>query len=123
MADTPKIQLIVNNTTLELTDDKYDLSYAHVDKWSVSEAGTNLRAVTRTHIPTLNVAYECVASEKKLLDGFDKASSLSVKMWDEYSETEITWVCCMVDYKATLQRETPTTRWYKVSFKLKDLEN
>ena len=117
------ITLSVNNTTLTLTRDKYEWNYSHVDKWSVSEAGTNLRAVTRLGIPTLNVSYECIDSEVKTLIGFDKAGSLSVKYWDEVAGAEKTWACCMTDFKVSLQMENGTNRFYKVSFKLKDLEN
>ena len=118
-----KIELKLNNETLELTNDKYEESYKNVDSLNVSEAGTNLRAVIRTAIPTLSVSYKCDATEKKKLDGFARASSLSAQKWDEYSEAVVAWSCFMADYTANLIVETSTTRFYKVSFKLIDLEN
>ena len=118
-----KIELKINNDTLELTNDKYEESYKNVDSLNVSEAGTNLRAVMRTAIPTLSVSYKCGAAEKKKLDGFARASSLLVQKWDEYSEAVDSWACFMDGYTADLIVETPTTRYYKVSFKLIDLEN
>lgn len=118
-----KIELKLNNETLELTNDKYEESYKNVDSLNVSEAGTNLRAVIRTAIPTLSVSYKCDATEKKKLDGFARASSLLAQKWDEYSEAVDSWTCFMDGYTADLIVETPTTRFYKVSFKLIDLES
>ena len=118
-----KIELKINNVTLELTSDKYEESYENVDSLNVSEAGTNLRAVTRTAIPTLSVSYICDATEKKKLDGFAHASSLLAHKWDEYSETVDSWACFIDGYTADLIVETPTTRFYKVGFKLIDLES
>ena len=118
-----KIELKINNDTLELTNEKYEESYKNVDSLNVSEAGTNLRAVMRTAIPTLSVSYICDATEKKKLDGFARASSLSAQKWDEYSEAVDSWACFMDGYTADLIVETPTTRFYKVSFKLIDLES
>ena len=112
-----KIELKLNNETLELTNDKYEESL------NVSEAGTNLRAVRRTAIPTLSVSYKCDATEKKKLDGFARASSLLAQKWDEYSEAADFWLCFVDGYTANLIVETPTTRFYAVSFKLIDLES
>ena len=118
-----KIELKINNDTLELTNDKYEESYTNVDSLNVSEAGTNLRAVVRTAIPTLSVSYICDSTEKKKLDGFARASSLLAQKWDEYSDAVDSWACFMDGYTADLIVETPTTRFYKVSFNLIDLEN
>ncbi len=116
------IELKLNNVSLDLTNDKYTESYKNVDSLNVSEAGTNLRAVIRTAIPTLSVSYKCDAAEKKKLDGFAAASSLTASKWDESSEAVVSWDCFMDSYSADLIVETPTTRFYKVSFKLNDLE-
>lgn len=113
----------MNNKTVELTNDKYEETFSHVDKWSVSEAGTNLRAVTRLDIRSLSVSCQCIASEVKDLREFNQASSLIASIWDEATQAALSWVCCMTDLKTSLTVETPTTRYYKVSFKLKDLEN
>src|SRR5574344_126199 len=118
-----KIELKLINETLELTNDKYEESYKNADSLNVSEAGTNLRAVRRTAIPTLSVSYKCDAKEKKKLDGFARASVLLAQKWDEYSETVDSWACFVDGYTANLIVETPTTRYYKVSFTLNDLEN
>ena len=117
-----KIELKLNNTTLALTDDKYSESYKAVDSLNTSEAGTTLRAVTRTGILTLSVSYKCNAAEKKLLDGFNRASSLICKKWDERTEAVVEWVCFMSNYQTDLIMEQGTDRFYKVSFKLNDLE-
>lgn len=116
------ITLKINNHTLELTDDKYTESFSAVDSLSTSEAGTTLRAVTRTGIPSLSVAYKCDGAEKAKLDAFNRASSISCKRWNEETAQEITWTCFMSNYSADLLVETPTDRFYKVSFKLNDLE-
>ena len=119
-----KIVLKLNGVALDLTDDKYTESYSAVDNVNVSEAGTNLRAVVRTHIPTLSVSYKCTAGQKALLDGFNRASSLLATKWcEEDSGAAISWNCYMSGYSADLIVETPTTRFYKVSFKLIDLES
>lgn len=118
-----KIVLKLNNTALDLTNEKYTESYKNVDSLSTSEAGTTLRAVVRTGIPTLSVSYKCIASEKALLDGFAKASSLSATKYDEVTSAAVNWSCFMSDYSADLIVETATDRFYKVSFKLNDLEN
>ena len=86
MAD--KITLALNNTYLDLSADKYTESHSAVDTINKSEAGTTLRAVVRTGIPTLSVSYKCDATEKAKLDGFSKASSLSCKRWSEEDAAE-----------------------------------
>ena len=57
-----------------------------------------------------------------LLDAFDKASRLICKRWDESTASMIDWPCCMMNYSPDLIIEDDNTRWYKVSFKLNDLE-
>lgn len=120
MAD--KIVLKINSTVLELTSDKYSEKFSAVDSINTSEAGTTLRSVVRTGIPTLSVSYKCDATEKAKLDTFNKASSLTVKRWSEEASAEITWRAYMDGYSADLIIETSNTRFYKVSFTLKDLE-
>ena len=117
------IELKLNNTTLALTDDKYKESYKSVDSLNTSEAGTTLRAVTRTGILTMDISYKCTAAEKKLLDGWNKASSLICKRYDEVTSAVVEWVCFMSNYSADLIMDDGTTRYYKVSFKLNDLES
>src|SRR5574344_1063803 len=112
-----KIELKLINETLELTNDKYEESYKNADSLNVSEAGTNLRAVIRTAIPTLSIAYKCDATEKKKLDGFARASVLLAQKWDEYSETVDSWACFLEGYTAKLIVGTPNTVFYAVSFK------
>lgn len=121
MAD--KIRLALNNTYLDLSADKYTETHSAVDTINKSEAGTTLRAVVRTGIPTLSVSYKCDATEKALLDGFSRTSSLTCKRWSEGAAAETSWTCYMSNYQADLEIETSDTRFYKVSFKLNDLEN
>ena len=118
------IQLTINNNTLELTYDKYSESYSAVDTVNMSEAGTTLRAVVRTGIPTLSVSYKCIDSEKALLDYLNKQSSLTATKWsEEDSGADIEWTCYMSNYTADLIVDGDAHRFYKVSFKLNDLEN
>ena len=118
-----KINLKLGTTTLDLTDDKYSENFKNVDSLKTSEAGTTLRAVVRTGIPTLSVSYKCDAAEKARLDNFAKASKLTCTRWSETAGSDITWSCFMSNYSADLIVETSTTRFYKVSFKLEDLED
>lgn len=118
------ITLSLNGHVLELTDDKYSESYGAVDSLNTSEAGTTLRAVTRTHIPTLSVAYKCIETEKAFLDECNKASSLTCHKWsEEDSGCLLEWDCFMSNYTADLIVDGDAHRFYKVSFKLNDLEN
>lgn len=119
---TEKIVLKLNNIALELTNDSYNESFSSVDNVNTSEAGTTLRDVTRTGIPSLSVAYECDGMEKAKLDAFSKASSLTATRYDETSQDNIEWDCFMSNYSANLIVETDDTRFYSVSFKLEDLE-
>lgn len=121
MADV--ISLKLDNITLDLTNDKYSESFKNVDSLKTSEAGTTLRAVVRTGIPTLSIGYQCDASEKAKLDTLNRASKLTCKRWDEESGAIVTWHCFMSNYSADLILETAITRFYKVSFKLEDLED
>lgn len=118
-----KIKLALNNTYLELGDDKYSECFGAVENVNKSEAGTTLRAVERTGIPSLSVAYKCDGTEKAKLDAFNRASSLSCKRWSEEDSAEISWSCYMSNYSADLISEDGTARFYKVSFKLNDLES
>ena len=118
------VTLSLNGHVLELTDDKYSESYGAVDSRNTSEAGTTLRAVTRTHIPTLSVSYKCIDSEKAFLDECDKASRLTANKWsEEDSGCLLEWDCFMSNYSADLIVDGESHRFYKVSFKLNDLEN
>lgn len=121
MADV--ISLKLDNITLDLTNDKYSESFKNVDSLKTSEAGTTLRAVVRTGIPSLSVAYKCDGTEKGKLDTLNRASKLTCKRWNEESGAVVTWHCFMSNYSADLILETATTRFYKVSFKLEDLED
>lgn len=117
------ISLALNGRYLDLTADKYQESYTDDDNVNKSEAGTNLRAVTRTHIPTISVAYKCTEVDKAFLDECDKASSLTCSLWTEDdSGMEIEWDCWMSNYTPELISEDRYHRYYKVSFKLNDLE-
>lgn len=117
------IQLTLNGHALDLTDDKFSESFSAVDSISTSEAGTTLRAVTRAGIPTLSVSYKCLETEKALLDEMSRASSLIASRWSEESAATVQWVCYMNGYSADLITERGSHRYYKVSFKLNDLEN
>lgn len=124
MADVIVLKINKGGTfkELQLTNDSYKEPLSNIDHWSISEAGTNLRAVTRTGIPTLSVSYECDETDLKLLIWASKQSKLEVKKWSEESQSEVTWNCAMTDLSPSLKVETPNNRFYKVSFKLKDLE-
>lgn len=117
---TPKIKLYLNSTELDLTNDKYTESYKNIDQVNTSENGTTLRAVTRTAIPTLSVAYKGTQGEKILLDVFAAASKLTAQKWDEATSNYINWSCFISDYSADLIVEG-NSRFYKLSFKLNDL--
>ena len=116
-----KIYLSLDGRELALTDDSFKESFSAVDNLNTSEAGTTLRSVVRTGIPTLSITYKCDASEKKYLDAEVRKAVIVAKRWDETSATKKTWRCFMSNYSADLIMETPTTRFYKVSFKLNDL--
>ena len=116
------ITLILNGIELELTNDSYKESFDNVDKLSTSEAGTTLRSVTRTGIRSLSVSYECIEDEKIKLDALSKRSSLIAQIYDETEEELIDWCCYMSGYSANLELDG-NNRFYKVSFKLNDLEN
>lgn len=116
-----KIILKLNGTALSLTDDSFKESYSAVDNVNTSEAGTTLRAVVRTGIPGRSISYKCDETEKALLDGFNKLSSLTVTLYDEVAQRNKNWKCFMEGYSASLIVDAGTKRYYKVSFKLRDL--
>lgn len=119
----PLINLKINNVSLELTDDQYNVTFKAVDNKVTSEAGTTLRSVTRTGIRTMSISYTCIETDKILLEGYSKASSLTAKFYDETTSTDIEWRCFMEGYSENLVVEGTSHRYYKVSFKLCDLEN
>lgn len=121
MAD--KIVLEINNVALDLTDDDYTAEYKNVDTINTSEAGTTLRAVIRTDIRSMAISYTCTADEVAKLRGYNKLSSVTAKVWDEATSAVSSWKCFFSGYKEKLLVETPDTRFYKVSFKLNDLED
>lgn len=116
-----KIYLSLDGRELALTNDSFKESFSAVDNLNTSEAGTTLRSVVRTGIPSLSITYKCDAGEKKYLDKEVRKPVIVAKRWDEVSETKRTWRCFMSNYSADLIIETSTTRFYKVSFKLNDL--
>lgn len=117
------IRLWLNNVELDLTDDDYSFSYKNVDSLKTSEAGTNLRDITRTGIPSMKISYECIESEKVKLLAYSKLSSLTAKYWDETTQAYKTWDCFMTGYSEKLIVEGTTHRYYKVGFTLEDLED
>lgn len=118
-----KIVLKLNGTALALTNDKFDEDQSAVDSVNTSEAGTTLRSVTRTGIKGYSVGYTAIETDKILLDGYNKAAKLTATIYDEATSAEKTWSCYMSNYKASLILEDKSHRYYKVSFKLNDLEN
>lgn len=118
-----KIKLILDGIEMDLSKDSYKETFSSVDSINESEAGTTLRAVIRTGIRALSVSYECIESEKVILDRLSKASSITAQIWDETEQSLIDWNCYMDGYSADLELETPHHRYYKVGFSLKDLED
>ena len=117
-----KITLILNSTTLDLTNDQYSESYSSVDSRNTSEAGTTLRAVTRTGIRKMSISYACTETDKIALEALAKLSSVTATLYDETTATNVTWICFVDGFKADLQIEDNSHRYYKVSFTLNDLE-
>ena len=118
-----KITLILNSTTLDLTNDQYSESYSSVDSRNTSEAGTTLRAVTRTGIRKMSISYECIEADKIALEALTKLSSVTATLYDETTSANVTWTCFVDGFKADLQIEDSSHRYYKVSFTLNDLES
>ena len=118
-----KITLILNSATLDLTNDKYEESYSSVDLRNTSEAGTTLRAVTRTGVRKMSISYDCTETDKIALEALAKLSSVTATLYDETTATNVTWTCFVDGFKADLQIEDNSHRYYKVSFTLNDLEN
>ena len=117
-----KIALKLDNTTLDLTNDQYSESFSSVDSRNTSEAGTTLRAVTRTGIRKMSVSYECTETDKIALEALAKLSSVTATLYDETTAANVTWTCFVDGFKADLQIEDNRHRYYKVSFTLNDLE-
>lgn len=117
-----KIKLIINDVELELTNDGYSKSLSSVDSRNTSEAGTTLRAVTRTGIPSLDISYKCIETEEVKLETYSKQSSLLAQLLDESTGELISWRCFMDGFKSDLVVEDNNHRYYNVSFKLNDLE-
>ena len=118
-----KIALKLDGTTLNLTNDQYSESFSSVDSRSISEAGTTLRAVTRTGIRKMSISYECTETDKIALEALAKLSSVTATLYDETTSANVTWTCFVDGFKADLQIEDGSHRYYKVSFTLNDLEN
>lgn len=118
-----KIVLKLNGTALDLTNDKFDEERSSVDSINTSEAGTTLRSVTRTGVKGYSVSYTAIETDKILLDGFANAAYLTATIYDESTAAEKTWRCYISNYKVSLILEDKSHRFYKVSFKLNDLEN
>lgn len=117
------INLKINNVALDLTDDQFDVSFKSIDNRNTSEAGTTLRSVTRTGIRSMSISYQCIETDKILLEAYSKKSSLTAKFYDETTSTNIEWRCFMDGYSENLVSEDNAHRNYKVSFNLLDLEN
>lgn len=118
-----KMQLFINAVELALTNEQYKTTFQNVDNVNVSEAGTNLRAVTRTGIRKMHVEYKCTAAEEAKLEGYSQLTSLTAKYYDEVEEKLEEWPCWMSDFTSSLEVEDNATRFYKVSFNLNDLES
>lgn len=115
------IYLSLDGTELKLTSDSFKESFAAVDSLNTSEAGTTLRSVVRTGIPSLSVSYKCDDAEKKFLDAEVKKPYITAEKWDETASARKEWRCFMSNYSADLISENSSNRFYKVSFKLNDL--
>lgn len=117
------IELKINDVALNLTDDQFNVKFKSVDNKVTSEAGTTLRSVTRTGVRSMSISYQCIETDKILLESYSKASSLTAKYYDETTSTVKTWRCYMDGYSENLVSEDNAHRNYKVSFNLLDLEN
>lgn len=116
-----KIILKINGTALNLTNDSFKESFSSVDNINTSEAGTTLRSVTRTGIPSRSFSFKCTETDKILLDGYSKLSRVTATLFNEAAGTNKTWECFISNYSSDLIIEDGSHRYYKVSFKLNDL--
>lgn len=119
------IDLKINDVSLKLTNDSYKTTFSSVDNKATTEAGTTLRAVTRTGIKKMSISYKCDQVEKILLESYQALSYLTCKYYDETTSSMKSWRCYMDGYSEDLITESvgDKTRFYKVSFTLNDLEN
>ena len=120
---TYKIGLKLDGTALNLTDDDYKIDYKNIDTINTSEAGTNLRSATRLGVKEMTIAYKCIETELSTLRTANEKSYITATYYDEKTSQDKTWRCYMSGYKESLILEDNSHRYYKVSFKLVDLEN
>ncbi len=117
------IVLKLDGVELELTNDSYKETMGSVEDTHITEAGTTIRTITRVGIYGLDVSYRGIEEDKRILDTAVRQDYLSVTVWDETEEQQITHRMYIdpSSYSASLIMEDDDHRYYELSFSLKDL--
>lgn len=116
------IQLIINQTEINLNAGTYREYPRIVESRNETEAGTTHRDITRTGIGHVEVSMNADETEKAFLDECVNASMLAVQYWSESAGALVTKTMYLDpdSYSADLVVETGGHRYYDVSYTLEE---
>lgn len=111
-------QLFLNGVEIPLTRGSYKENRGHYQITGQTEAGTNRRDLIRAGILGLSVKLTADSTTKVLLEGYNEETSLTVKYYDESTQTLVSWDA----YMDGLSSDLITDGEWDCSFNLVDLE-
>lgn len=116
------IQLIINETEINLNQGSYKEYPKVVETRNGTEAGTKHRDIIRTGIGYLEVSMNADETEKAFFDDCVNASTLSVQYWSEHAGALVTKTMFLDpdSYSAELFAMNSLHRYYTVSFTLEE---
>lgn len=102
----------------------YSISFDDDEDLQKTEAGTQIRNITREGVPSISVAFQCNESMLAEMHNLKKQLSLTVKYYDSTStatdklETDVMFI---TSYKEEMLADTDDRGIWGVTFDLEDL--
>lgn len=124
--ESNKVYLQIEDDVLPVEPKKgYNLSLSDAEEVEETEAGTKLRLLTRTGIPTISVKFDCDKQMLQAMRGYRKQPYVHVKYFDpDVSGDELAEdLMYVTGYKESMLADTNDGGIWSVSFSLEDLEN
>lgn len=125
-----RIYLQINNDVLPVEPGKgYTINLGDYEQIDKTEAGTTVRNLTRTGIPSISVKLSCNKQMLQNLRNLKKSLSLDVKYYDPDKDTDENGnnlannLMYMTGYSEKMLADTKDGGIWDVSFSLEDLED
>lgn len=113
----------INGTTIQLSDTSYTEKYSSVEYTQLTEAGTRHRDAIRVgYLEELSVTLTTTGTVKTTFDYAAASDSVTLTIWSDGYNTNITWTCYVSSYSADLVRDTTNNTYWEIKITFTDLE-